>query len=340
MRDTLRCCWIPRRQGPGRTPKGVLWLTACVLLLGGGPSWASTIDNYSSARHDRFSSGGYGGNAVLNANAFFAAYDFSGVGRAGDQPVTMITPSHGLAAAHYTPSGTVTFVNASGALVTRQIASTQQIQDAANGNSYTDLLLVTLDAPLSGADEVAAYNLTFPTGRNPQAGTLSSLSQAEILVYGKQHAVGRNELDGNEHAGVFNFSYLPVGTSVAVAAIYDFDPATGFSPDESNLVSGDSGHPDFIRHGGELTLFGIHWATGAADDSTPINVSTYAPYYWPELSALVDSYNVFNGTSYQVGLTDVLAPVPEPGTLAFVALGLAGLSQRRRRHSRVARGLR
>jgi hypothetical protein len=305
-------------------------LVVCLLLLGAGPSWASTIDNFSPGRHNRFASGGYAGSAVLNPNAFFAAYDFSGIGRTGANPVTMITPVHGLAAAHYAPAGTVTFVNAFGALVTRQVASTQQIQDGSNGNADTDLLFVTLDAPLSGGDEVATYNLTFPTGRDPQAGTLSSLGQAEILVYGNQHAVGRNEIDGSEHAGLFDFGYVSVGSSLAAAAIFDFDPITGFSPDESKLVSGDSGHPDFISHGGELSLFGIHWAVGTASDNTPINISTFAPYYWSELNTLVGNYNVANGTSYQFGLTDVLASIPEPTTALLLTLGLTGLGMRRR----------
>jgi hypothetical protein len=279
------------------------------------------IHGYSSSRHDRFASGGYGGNAVLNENAFFSAHDFSGVGRAGFQPITMITPVHGLAAAHFAPAGPVTFVNRSGDLVTRTVASTDQIQDSFI-SSATDLLFVTLDSELVATDKVATYSLTYPTGRSSLAGDLNALDHAELLVYGKQHAVGRNELDGTEYPvfGGDNFGYLQVGQSTGVAAVFDHAPATGFSPDETIFVTGDSGHPDFLAYNDDLVLFGLHWAIGTSGN-TPLNFSTFAPYYWPEISALVDDYNNVQGTAYTLAFTDVTVSVPEPDSLPLFCLG-------------------
>jgi hypothetical protein len=284
-------------------------------------AFGTEIDSYSSSRHDRFASGGYGGGAVLNENAFFSEYDFSGVGRAGSSPITMITPIHGLAAAHFAPSGQVTFVNRSGNLVTRTVVATDPILDS-SVNSTTDLLFVTLDSELGATDEVATYSLTYPTGRSPMSGDLNAIDHAELLVYGKQHAVGRNELDGVEYSalGNKNFSYLAMGASVGVAGIFDYAPSTGFSPDEAKLVSGDSGHPTFLTNNNDLILFGLHLAIGTFD-GVQFNFDTFAPFYWPELSARIDDYNNAQGTSYALALTDVTVSVPEPDSLPLFCLG-------------------
>ncbi len=308
-------------------------VTAALLtMLLGQVACAIEIDGYNPSRHDRFVSGGYGGNAVLNENAFFSAYDFSGVGRAGFQPVTMVTPVHGLAAAHFPPSGTVTFVNRNGNLVTRTVASTDQIQDSSQSTS-TDLLLVTLDSELSAVDKVATYNLVYPTGRPTLAGDLADLNDKELYVYGKQHAVGRNELDGSEYAamGLNNFGYATISSSTGIAALFDYAPATGFSPDEARLVAGDSGHPDFIAYDDDLVLFALHWAV-ASSGVTPLTLSTFAPYYWPEISGLLNDYNSFHSTSYAIGLTNVTIPVPEPATLGLLAVGLLMACRRRAGH--------
>ena len=307
----------------------VLAVAVCVLLA--APASSTIIDGYTPSRHDRFSSGSYGGGATLNTNAFFAGYDFSGVGRAGNQPVTMITPVHGVASAHSAPSGTVTFVNATGGLVTRSVASTQTVQDGTNANAQTDLALITLDAPLVATDQVTHYSLTFPTGRF--GNSLAPLDQVELFVYGNQHAVGRNHLDGDTHFGS-NFYYVNVGSATGVAAIYDYDPAAGFSPDESQLVSGDSGHPDFIPYNGELVLASTHWAIGSSPGGIPGAISTYVPFYAPEIAAFVDVYNTANGTSHALSFTDVLAPIPEPGTFLLLSFALGALSYRSRSRHR------
>lgn len=297
-----------------------------ILVLLAAPVSATIIDGYTPSRHDRFSSGGYGTGATLNASAFFEGYDFSGVGRVGNHPVTMITPVHGVAAAHFAPSlgGTVTFVNATGGLVTRSVASKQTIQDGSNANAPTDLLLVTLDAPLLAVDQVTHYSLTLPTGRSGDS--LAPLDQIELFVYGKQHAVGRNHLDGATHFGV-NFSYLNVGSATGLAAIHDFDPVAGFSPDESQLVNGDSGHPAFIPYDGELVLAATHWAVFPLGGHSGAG-STYVPYYSPEISALVTA------DGHALSFKNVLAPVPEPGTFLLLSFALGALSYRSRLQQR------
>jgi len=265
-------------------------------------SEASIIDGYTPARHDRFSSGGYGGSPVENPTFFLAGYDFSGIGRddSGNQPLTMISPIHFVASRHFTPSGAVTFVNQDGLLKNYTVASTTAVISPTS----TDLVIGTLTSAIPASDNIAFYP-TFSYS------LLSEFDNAELLVYGKQDRVGRNELDGKEHSlsgSASNFPNISVDGFIGRTAAYDFAPATGFSPDESRLEGGDSGSPTFIRVGSQLGLAGIHWAIGEFDDEVHANFDTFIPYYQPQINALLA------GSGYSI---QTIA-IPEPTSIVLL----------------------
>lgn len=310
---------------------GFLWrrffIIGLVAALGaavlGATSQASVIDGYSAARHDRFLSGGYAGSPVDNTAFFLDGYDFSGIGRAaGNQPLTMISPIHFVAARHFVPSGSVTFVNQSGVIKNYTVASTTAVVDPSFAATTTDLVVGTLTAAIPASDEIAFYP-TFSYS------SLSEFDNAELLVYGRQNRVGRNELDGDERllsGSASNFNNVTVSGRIGLTATYDYSPATGFSPDESKLEAGDSGSPTFIRYGSQLGLAGIHWAIGAFDDGVQANFDTFIPYYQPQIDALMA------GSGYSIQTVSIL--IPEPTSLALVfMIGISCLSSRLPRRS-------
>ena len=285
------------------------FLIAVLAVALGATARASIIDGYLPSRHDRFSSGGYGGGAVSNPTFLLAGDDLSGIGREGSHPVTMISPIHFLAAQHFPPSGTVTFVNQDNATVNFSIAST-----AAVGS--TDLMVGTLTTAIVPADKITFYPTFSYT-------SLGEFDNVELLVYGKQHRVGRNELDGDEHllgGTAANFHPVTVGPSTGIAATYNHAPGSGFSPDESFLESGDSGHPTFIRVGSQLGLLGIHWANGMFDDSVDANFDSFIPYYQPEIDALM------SGSGYSLETISI----PEPTSFVLLVLAVLPLAASRR----------
>jgi len=285
-------------------------------------SEATIIDGYSSARHDRFSSGGFEGSPVSNPDFFLAGSDLSGVGieiGGSNRPLTMISPIHFLASRHFPPSGTVTFVNQDDEIKTYTISTTAAVVDPSFPGTETDLLVGTLTEAIPASDKIAFY----PT---LDYASLSEFDNAELLPYGKQHRVGRNELDGEERllsGSANNFRNINVSGNIGFVAAYDYDPATGFSPDESRFEGSDSGYPTFIRVGSQLGLAGIHWAIGTFDDGTPANFDTFVPFYRSEVN------DILAGSGYS--LQTIV--IPEPAS--FLLLSIAGipcvLSRRTRR---------
>jgi len=136
------------------------FLIATITVALGTAGEASTIDGYLPVRHDRFSSGDYSVSPVENPDFFLKDFDFSGIGRSGlelAQPLTMISPIHFLAAKHFTPTGTVTFVNQDNQIKTYTIDSTTPVVDPSFTGTTTDLLVGTLTSAIPAADKIAFY---------------------------------------------------------------------------------------------------------------------------------------------------------------------------------------
>ena len=236
-----------------------------------GPARADMlIRDYQSQRHDRFYSG--------TDKAFLGElYDWSGVGSAGSQWVTMISPSYFLSAAHYAPSGTVTFYEGndlSGASHSYTIASGVRIYSDGVG---TDLWLGSLTTPLAAEDNISYYSIL-------TLGSESAYFGMEIFNYGKDNRVGRNVIDDD---GIQSVMVDP-GPYTTDSMLYDYDddddPYVG--GDETYLMGGDSGAPSFTVWDGELTLLGIHWFNGTYDE-TGVSVSgdSFVPNYVAEIAA-------------------------------------------------------
>jgi len=215
------------------------------------------ISGYDPALHDRFYSGA--------DRAFIAeGYDLSGVGRsASGQWGTMISDSYFVSAAHWHPSGSLTFYsdNTTVSAHTYAIAGGQKIGD-------TDLWLGKLATPLDPAHNIAPFATEQYTSASDYTGQI-------IYTYGQPHIIGRNEITR------VTTSVAGSSTGTAIKYYYD-DPGLGI--DESMLQSGDSGGPSFGVVDGQLVLWGVHWYIGS---SSPYSGDTLVPYYADLLSSLM-----------------------------------------------------
>ncbi len=285
--------------------------------LAAGTARGEVILGYDPARHNRFQGGTFPGNSpVPNPTFYLGSYDFSGVGwvpatATEAYGISMVSPLHFLTATHigFPVGTTVTFRDPTGAILTRTMASVQQI-------SGSDLTLGRLNAPLPST--VANYPVVLDNQ--------PLLVGAELFNYGKQARVGRNNVSG----------YLVdnVGTGPTTFFSYDYDPnqdfdgRPGYNPDEFLAEFLDSGSPSFIRLSGTgMALLGTHTAVlqRSQTDPTPIGtIDAYVPAYASAIEAAMapDGYHL------------QLVAVPEPTALALlgaVAVGAAGRRWLRRR---------
>ncbi len=275
---------------------------------------ALLISGYDPQQHDRFAD---------SANFIGYEFDFSGVGRLADNSgggigpwATMISPLHFLSATHHHPTGhsTLQFYetnSVTGGSIERTVVSGQRILQ-------TDLWLGMIDEPLTS--EIAYYD--FFTGNQNQ------LVGSEILVVGQPsggsgQSVGRNVID----ASAWAFSSLSLGSSITTIFAYDYDPnheTRGQGSDEARVVLGDSGAPSFIvGQDGELQLAGIHWFTYPAENGMPPGsgdswVGAYSAAINPIVSAQLAAYY----------------GVPEPTSMAILAIGTTGIAVHRCRRYR------
>ncbi|HEV7298259.1 MAG TPA: trypsin-like serine protease [Tepidisphaeraceae bacterium] len=266
------------------------------------------IDGYTPARHDRFA----------NSPSFIGAgYDFSGVGHAGGSWATMISPSYFLTAAHASPAvnSTATFDadNVPGGTVSYTVASAVTLKNPDGSNS--DLRLGRLTTPLNPLHNIATYAI-------PLLGDNSAYIGRSQFVYGRGNAgdtsdrVGRNTID--EIIPPNPNDNFDVGGVEGYATISYYDDGSGI--DETFLQGGDSGAPNFIDVGGQLTLVGINWFN-ATDDKTKEWVASggsFVPAYAQQIA------DAMVGESF--------VAVPEPGVVGVlvVALGVGVMLRRRR----------
>jgi hypothetical protein len=305
-----------------------------ILLLGCAtvPCRAEVILNYDPAVYNRFT-GGFPADpstTVNNPTFYQSSLDFSGVGwKLPDAfgpgvawNVTMIDSQHFIGAWHVVDDGagnhnisigdTVNFrPSTSSTILSRTIVNLQQVRDASN--NLTDVMLGTLNQAFLPTDGVASYPIT-----------AAGVPQQQMLVYGRQSAVGRNNVSGLQ-------PNTALGSSLTTALLYDYDqppPVVGGNPDgvpstvggdESHLEGGDSGSPSFVLVGGQLQLIGDHLGIASYSDASlpnPTGTTDFVAYSF-------DSYL----PAYIVQI-NALTAVPEPSSLAFGALVVGGAAAR------------
>jgi len=239
------------------------------------------IRAFDAKRHDRF---------YADADKAFVGepFDWSGVGKTnGGEWVTMISPSYFLSAAHLAPDtgDVVTFYEGNDESTPHTYLVAAGGQQIWMDGVPTDLWLGKLTVPLDPAHHIKHYPILL-------LGSDSLYVDQEIFNYGKVDLVGRNVIEW--------IQVVTSGSSSGVSVLYDYDDddVIDVGGDETLLQSGDSGGPTFGSWNGELTLLGIHWFNGQADDGTWFSGDTFVPPYINVINDLM------NG--------EALTVVPEP----------------------------
>ena len=275
---------------------------------------AMHVRGYTTDRHARFAN---------SPNFIGAGYDFSGVGNSANGWVTMISPSHFLTAAHIGAGGTATFDrdnridnNIEIPLITRSVLSDSLVRLQNTDGSPTDLLFGRLDAPLTAADGIASYDIA----ERPAAGDYVGSTQ---FVYGRGEGgidsdrLGRNTIDRVVPLREVDPAFEPASGSSPVT-ISNYDYTGGSGDDETFLMGGDSGGPNFLVIDGALALVGINWFNATADNDPNkmvLSGSSYVPAYASQIEGLM--------------------AVPEPASIATLATMTATLLLTRRRRGSV-----
>ncbi len=281
-----------------------LLVTLSLLLSNTLDCEAVTIAGGTPQRHERYFQG--------TNKAFFASqFDWSGVGRSvgpGRTPwLTMISPSYFITSKHFAPAiGEPIFFNHTN---DPNGPSEQHVRASGLPLGNTDTWLGKLATPVS--ENVAKYPIY------PFLDNLSDYRNKELYVVGRSPlsspverqfdvAIGRNRIDSVSSISNFNEYGLRVSSNPS--------STLGFSPDETGIVTGDSGAPSFILEDGKLGLVGTHW-TASSDAFLPSHLST--------IRFIVES-----------GGESLVAFVPEPTTWSLMTLSLMAVGLRRHRRGR------
>lgn len=264
-----------------------------------GTCRAELISGYTAAKNDRFYAG-------PNKAFIGGTFDLSGVGNTNANGTgrfaTLISPQYVLTAAHYAPGvgSTVTFHEGdspTGTVHTYKIASGVRV-------GTSDLYLEKLAAPVLASDNIhpvtiAADNASYLTGK-------------PIYVYGGSNQLGMNNIDA-----IIPDDAVSGSSAVGTAFMYGYNPAKGFGAEEAKLVGGDSGGPSFVSVNGQLQLVGIHWYQYASSNLAIVGSGdSYVPAYAALIRKMI-------GSSGNVAIAPGV--VPEPSSLALLAIGIPGV---------------
>jgi hypothetical protein len=296
-----------------------VYLGLLILVAGESVSLAGlTVNGYSAAtadRYDRFNN---------SANFLGNPHDWSGIGRTSSgRWGTLISPSFVIGAAHFPPElGTsIRFYSSNdpaGGFVDRTIgASVALTQLGFPGSS--DLVLTQLSAPVTG---INIYPIAAPMSP-------ASLIGQEIYVWGQADTpqvqtamrLGRNEV----------FNVIPAlndRVSVGSVFVFDYNTTTGLGPDESRVVTGDSGAPSFLMGPDGPAIVGIHWFNTVPADNLTGNLDGSGDTLVSSFISELNNAMAATGSSQRV----MVSAVPEPAAGMLLALGaLVTLIRRRPR---------
>jgi hypothetical protein len=245
--------------------------------------------------------------------AFIAdGFDFSGVGRPSSGTfVTMISPSYFLTATHVGVGGTATF---------------QPTNTLGAGQTYTidPLFSAVLENPDDSGSDLYLGRLTTPVANNitiypiAMIGSESAYIGQTMFVYGKGGGIG-TDLDRVGRNTIDSLDFFEVdgaGTGQGYISFYD-QPTGGVGDDESLLVGGDSGAPNFLVVDGQLALVGINWFTGYLEEDPEqlLSGGSFIPFYAGQLQPLMGS--------------ETVTYVPEPASLMILLACIPVLARRR-----------
>jgi hypothetical protein len=245
------------------------------LMLG----WQQTgsgiqLRSYVPARHDRFT--GYPTAPAWNDSAWFVSRDYTGIGWAPvdlnfQRQFALITPTHLVGATHYKPNvgSLVRFLNASGVIVERTVASLTPIQNELSQD--TDLTVITLSSPLLASDLVSHFPYL-------NLATEADYLDLALVVFGWHVKAGKGRL--------FAIEDIEEGDINRTRMLrFDYSKQTG-DPDDSYLEGGDSGSPTFALAGGHPALIGIH-STADENPAKRMSYDTFVPHYVTQLNSVL-----------------------------------------------------
>jgi hypothetical protein len=270
-------------------------------------------DHSMSATNDRFYSGA--------DKAFIgASFDLSGVGlSSGGSWATMISSQYFISAYHDHPGAgqTVTFYEGN---TTASGAHTYTVDSAYILTSYnglpSDVYIGKLTTPIPASAHIAYY----PVLNLPNYSDYVGMT---VYNYGYPNRLGKNVIT--------SIGPYAEGGENQTGMFYNYD-TPGVGPSESYLMGGDSGGSSFAVVNGKLALLGEHfsnWGTSGLPGA-PGNVwPTSGDGSWWSVDGFLPAY---------IGQIDAALPadqqltlVPEPATMAIIALGLLPIIRRRHR---------
>lgn len=280
---------------------------------------ALVVTGYTNATNDRFS----------NDPAFIASgFDLSGIGQAASgRWATAISRNVVITAAHFRPTGNVYFHpgnDPSTAPVVRTIVSGSRV-----GSS--DLYVSVLNKPLPSS--IAHYSfaqemLAGPPPVGDEAFLVSAGIYQDLNAYMfglspfdksldpnrsafTDQAVGRNLISGYSE----NFPFQANTDNDTLILFFDGIGTANHVQYESRVVGGDSGAPLFVDLGGEFRLLGVN--SFRFNDNSGSGIT-----YTGNKTSLINGYIQFYA-------------VPEPGTVAVMALCSVAVVVRRVRRGRL-----
>lgn len=299
--------WIPHMSPSARLVASFVF--ALLSTLSSAGSAAITINGYTPETNDRFT----------NDPAFImSGFDLSGIGQAASgRWATAISRNVIVSAAHFAPSGTVSFFEANDAAsgaITRSVAT-----GSGTRVPGTDLWVGVLDSQLPSSIthyEYATEALSGVEGSVTNAGIYQGLNAYLVGRSPETHPANQDQAFGRNRVTGFQENVdapPPISVPDLDALLFDNDPegSAPFVEFESRLVSGDSGAPTFVEIGGSFRLIGTNsFIYDGSPNGSGVN-------YIGNQADFITSFIEANA-------------VPEPGAGVVVCL-MAGIVLRRKR---------
>lgn len=267
------------------------------------------------------------------ATNWTAGLDLTGVGWNSNQAGTLISPQHVVMADHYPVGvgGTIVFTDHDGNPHSRTLTGSQTVRISGYDS---DIRVGVLNQPIF---DVSYYRVMAPHTQDDadQVNGFGSYEQlmSNALIISTNHAREAFLLRSSVTPGTSTkVSHSRANTVRGTGGLVDLNPAWTRS-----LISGDSGHPSFFPHDGELLLMGTHYTTekfpyvASPEGQASINATMAAlgggPYQLETVEARPHVQLAPGETpcdsSFLHGFTDVLPSKSHAGAITWlVAAGI------------------